>query len=89
MGFLKTWALKYTFRFLSPSHAWPGHFEDASSSGLLIDGHQEAVPRITSDEALGKVCSKCSLKGLEWAWGDGSVGKWLLCKHGEDPSSNP
>lgn len=37
MGSLKMWALKYTFQFLSPSHAWMGHFADTSSSRQLID----------------------------------------------------
>lgn len=52
MGSLKMWALKYTFQFLSPSHAWKSHFAGTSLSGDLIDGHQDVVLRIKADEAL-------------------------------------
>lgn len=61
MGSLKMWALKYTFQFLSPRHAWKSHLADRSLSGDLIDRHQEAVLRIKADEAL-----RSSSLGAQW-----------------------
>lgn len=62
------WALEYIFQFLSPSHAWKSHFADASLSGGLTDGHQEAVLRIKADVALRSDSVGVHWKQLKTGW---------------------